>query len=89
MIRPNTCKADSASMTNPTTKMSVDMASPPDREKLVTQISYDHEQWAEIQQGSGGLILELYPRQDGKPWQFGFDEALGALQHARQRLIGD
>ena len=75
-------------MTNLTTKMSVDIASPPDREKLVAMISFDREQWAEVQQESGSLILEIYPRQNGKPWEFSFDEALTALQHARQRLIG-
>ena len=68
--------------------MAVDIASPPDREKLVAQVSYDREQWAEINQESGNLSLELYPRQDGKPWEFNFDEALGALQLARQRLVG-
>ena len=76
-------------MTNSTTKMSVDIASPPDRDKLVAQISYDREQWAEIHQESASLTLELYPRQDGKPWEFSFDEALGALQRARQRLTGE
>jgi hypothetical protein len=76
-------------MTNSTTKMSVDVASPPDREKLVAEIFYDREQWAEIHQESGALALELYPRRDGKPWEFSFDEALAALQDAQRRLIGD
>ena len=76
-------------MTNSNTNMSVDIASPPDRENLVAQISYNREQWAEIHQESGSLTLELYPRHDGKPWQFSFDEALRTLQRARQRLIGD
>jgi hypothetical protein len=69
-------------------RISVDIASPPDREKLVAQISYDREQWAEVNQESGSLTLELYPRQDGKPWEFSFDEALTALRHAQERLIG-
>ncbi len=68
--------------------MSVDIASPPDRDKLVAQISYDREQWAEIHQESGSLTLELYSRRDGKPWEFNFDEALGAFQRAQQRLLG-
>ena len=71
------------------TKMTVDICSPPDREKLVAQISYDREQWAEIHQETGILTLELYPRQDGKPWEFSFDEALTALRHAQKRLTGD
>jgi hypothetical protein len=75
-------------MKNSTTKMSVDIASPPDRDKLVAQISYDREQWAEIHQESESLTLELYPRLDGKPWEFSLDEALGAFQCAQQKLLG-
>ena len=75
-------------MTQPNIKMTVDLASPPDREKLVAQISFDREQWAEVHQETGALTLELYPRQDGKPWLLSFDEALTALQHARKRLTG-
>ena len=70
-------------------KMSVQICSPPDREKLVAQISCDREQWAEIHQETDSLTLELYPRQDGKPWEFSFDEAMTALGHAQQSLIGD
>jgi hypothetical protein len=70
------------------TKMKVDICSPPDRAKLVAQVSYDHEQWAEVHQEADGLTLELYPRQNGKPWEFSFDEALTALRHAQERLTG-
>ncbi len=76
-------------MTDSATKMSVDIGSPPDRRKLVAEIFYDREQWAEIHQEAGSLTLELYPRQDGKPWEFSFDEALNALRHAKRRLVGD
>ncbi len=69
--------------------MEVDIASPPDREKLIAEIFYDHEQWAEIHQETGNLTLEIYPRRDGKPWEFSFEEALAALRHAQRRLIGD
>jgi hypothetical protein len=71
-----------------TSRMSVDIASPPDREKLVAELFYDREQWAEINQDSGTLRLELYPRRDGKPWDLPFDEALAVLQTAKERLIG-
>ena len=70
------------------TKMTVDICSPPDREKLVAQISHDREQWAEIHQETGSLTLELYPRRDGKPWEFSFDETLKALRDAQKRLTG-
>ncbi|HSY17667.1 MAG TPA: hypothetical protein VK815_04995 [Candidatus Acidoferrales bacterium] len=76
-------------MTKSPTKMAVHIASPPDREKLVAMISHGSEQWAELNQETNNLILELYPRPDGKPWAFSFDEAMTALHHAKRRLIGD
>ncbi len=71
------------------TKMSVEICSPPDQEKLVALLLHDREQWAEIHQETGILTLELYLRQDGKPWEFCFDDALTALRHAQKRLTGD
>jgi hypothetical protein len=70
------------------TKMTVILASPPDRERLVAMISCDQEQWAEIHQEAGSLTLELYPREDGTPWEFALDDAVAALQHAQERLTG-
>ncbi len=77
-------------MAEPTpNRMKIDIASPPDREKLVAMVSYGSEQWAEINQESGSLTLELYPRRDGQPWEFSYDEAMAALERARRRLVGD
>ena len=68
----------------------MDIASPPDREKLVAELFYEHEQWAELhQEVSTGLTLELYPRRDGQPWSFPLTDALAALQVASRRLVGD
>jgi hypothetical protein len=60
----------------------MDIASPPDREKLVAEIFYDSEQWAEIHQEYGHLTLQLFPRRDGKSWEFPLVEAVGMLQCA-------
>lgn len=46
--------AASHALTQPTAKLTVDLGSPPEREQLVAQISYDREQWAEIHQHLGG-----------------------------------
>ena len=70
-------------------RMSIDICSPPDREKLVAQIMYDHVQWAEVQQEGATIVLELYPRPDGTPWELPFDDAVAALQRAQKRLTGD
>ena len=70
-------------------KITVDIVSPPDREKLVAQISCDCEQWAEIHQEKKELTLEIYPRQDGQPWTLSYDESLAALLLAKTRLVDD
>jgi hypothetical protein len=67
----------------------MDIASPPDREKLVAEIFYDSEQWAEIHQEARHLTLQIYPRRDGHPWEFSLDAAVGMLQRASKRLTGD
>ena len=69
-------------------KLRITIASPPDREKLVAEVLCENEQWAEINQESATLQLEIYPRRDGQPWSFPFDDALAALQAAKTRLVG-
>ncbi|MEX1094859.1 MAG: hypothetical protein WED34_02360 [Planctomycetales bacterium] len=64
------------------------IASPPDREKLVAMIDGNDEQWAEINQDSGELRLEIYPRRDGRPWEFALAGALTAIETAKARLVG-
>jgi hypothetical protein len=68
--------------------MRVEIASPPDREKLVTPIMIDSEQWAEVNQESERLQIEIYPRRDGQPWIFDFEQVVEALLEARRRLRG-
>ena len=70
-------------------KITVNIASPPDRGKLVAEIMCDDEQWAEVHQEKKGLMLEIYPRRDGQPWRIAFEDAASALQRAKSRLLGD
>jgi hypothetical protein len=50
-----------------TTKdMRICISSPPDREKLVAEIFFGDEQWAELNQESGTLELEFYPKPSSK-----------------------
>jgi hypothetical protein len=65
----------------------IDIASPPDREKLVAQIVIGNEQCAEINQENDGLSIEIYPRQDGQPWVLDYGAFLTTLESAKQRLI--
>ena len=68
--------------------MRVEIASPPDREKLVAPILLDGEQWAEVNQEKHRLQVEIYPRRDGKPWIFDLEEVVQALNEAQRRLLG-
>lgn len=70
------------------TPITIDIASPPDREKLVAMLLIEAEQWAGINQERERLQLELYPRRDGKPWVIDFEDALASLSEARCRLGG-
>jgi len=69
-------------------QMRVEIASPPDREKLVAPILVDNEQWAEVNQETDRLQIEIYPRRDGSPWVFDLEEVLQSLAEARRRLRG-
>ena len=70
------------------TVISLDLASPSDREKLVVQLMAGNEQVAEVNQESESLQIEIYGRQDGKPWVLDFDDLMLAFRDARARLIG-
>ena len=68
-------------------KYRISLSSPPDREKLVTEIFFGDTQWAEINQESGEMEVEFYPRSDGKAWRIDYDDAVKALDEAKRRLI--
>lgn len=68
-------------------KFHICISSPPDREKLVAEIFWGNDQWAEINQERENLEVEFYPRTDGSPWRINYDDALKALEQAKQRLI--
>ena len=72
-----------------TDRIHVDIASPPDRERLVAQIMVGNQQWAEVNQEGDSLQLKTYPRQDGRAWVLGFDDAIDSLAFARKRLTGE
>ena len=72
----------------PTPGLHIEIASPPDREQAVCEVWDSGEQFAEINQEHGQLTLEIYPRREGQPWVFPFDDLLTVLERARGRLIG-
>lgn len=69
-------------------KSRICISSPPDREKLVAEIFFGDEQWGELNQEHSSLILEIYPRRDGKPWVLKHAIVVSALREAEERLRG-
>jgi hypothetical protein len=65
----------------------IEICSPPDRESLVAAIMLGEEQLAEINQESGSLVLEIYPRRDGTPWILSLHDAIEALAAAKARMV--
>ena len=68
-------------------KVRMCISSPPDREKLVAEIFFGPNQWAELSQEDGTLKVEFYPLPNGDFWQLSFDEAIDALEEAKKRLL--
>ncbi len=62
------------------------VASPPDREKLVVKIQFGNEEWAEINQETDKLILEIYPKDGDKTWVFDYEETVKTLIDAKKHL---
>jgi len=69
--------------------MIIEITSPPDREKLVAELWWGDEMWGEINQDSGSLMVELYPRASGEPWTFPLDTLLEVLRKAGPHLLGE
>jgi hypothetical protein len=67
-------------------RMRICISSPPDREKLVAEIFFENEQWAELNQEHSQPTLEIYPRKDCRPWSLPFQAVAEALSMAKERL---
>ena len=66
----------------------ITIASLPDRENLVAEISYKNRQVAEINQEGEELIIQLYaPCKEKKCWEFSLEEFQKVVEEAKQRLI--
>ena len=59
----------------------------PDREDLVAEIFYKNEQWAEISQETGELLVQFYNSDNQNYWEFSLSEAIQVLESARFHLI--
>lgn len=67
----------------------LDLASPPDREKLVVQLMIGTEQFAELNNEADSPKLEFYAKSDGQPWIVDLSDLMVALGDARKKLIAE
>lgn len=70
-------------------KLTVQIASVPDRDNLVAELWCGDEQWGEISQETENLLLEIYPRTSGENdnvWSFDLTEIMGKLRAAQQQI---
>lgn len=62
-------------------------STPPEHELPVVELFYgDEGQWGEINQDTGDLLIEIYPKDGRTPWIFNLDELILAFQKAKKKL---
>ena len=70
----------------------IDVGSDQEHEDLVAEIYYRNDKVAGFlamitqEKGFENLEIEVYPRNDGKPWRFQYVEFCAALEKAKKRL---
>ena len=67
--------------------ITITVASVPDREQLVAELWDEDVQFGELSQEEGQLVLEIYPRPDGLPWTFPFEDIQKALERVKGKLL--
>ena len=68
-------------------KFRITIASLPDRDNLVAEISYDGFQFAEISQETGEFMIQFYRHPKKKYWEFSYDQILKIIEKAKKRLV--
>jgi len=69
-------------------EFSIDVGSDQDHEDLVAEVYFDNEFVGMLTQeaGFGSMEVVIYPRGDGNPWTFRYEDFLRVLREARDRL---
>ena len=67
--------------------LSVQLASVPDRKRLVAEIWLGSEMIAEVTGENENLAVELYARRSGSSWSLDYEQLLRALSEAKARLL--
>jgi hypothetical protein len=76
-------------VSNPTAgAIRIEVSSPPDRDFVVANVMVGAHEFAEVNQESESLQIEVYPRRDGEPWRLDYSELVLALKLVKERLKG-
>ena len=67
--------------------LSLQLASMPDREKLVVEILVGDAIAMELSQEGEDPLLEIYPNPDGNPWVLPLHDLQNILEQATKRLL--
>jgi hypothetical protein len=65
------------------------LASVPHRERLVAEVYYDKNYWAELSQEEEEVMIRFYSHPKKKCWEFPLDKALEVLEKAKRELLED
>jgi hypothetical protein len=68
------------------TRLTITLASPPDRNKLVAELWVGDSQLAEVSRENGAPILEIYPNPAGGPWRIKLEDLKVSLNQAEKSL---
>ena len=69
-------------------KLTVEIASVPDRDNTVAEIWLEDEMIAEATQDDTGVcIVEVYPNPNGGAWRVDLEDLVQALSIAKNRLV--
>lgn len=66
-------------------RFTIEIASVPDRDYVVAEIWLEEGMFAELRY-ENGFHLQLYATPGGEPWDFPYDEVIGMLQAAKEKL---
>jgi len=64
------------------------IGSPVDREKLVCEIYFENEIFAEISHETGDFLIEIYPHPKNKWWSLSLDKLQEIIFIGKQHLLG-
>jgi hypothetical protein len=67
-------------------KFSIEVTSAPDHDQLVGEVWVDEDLFAELIHEPDGLKVRVYPLPGEKRWELSFDELVGVLARARDKL---